>query len=126
MAIYQINSMNKGLEGFGLNLSSEIFPRATERLLEMLIHICIYICIYMYIYICICIIRLLEMLLFPASCEYGISWDRVDGCANALVVLIALDQNRFLHCINVLVQQQEVYIFLNTSIYIYMCIYVYI
>jgi hypothetical protein len=84
MAIYQSNSMRKGLEGFGLNLSSEIFPRATERLLEML--------------------------LFPASCEYGISWDRVDGCANALVVLIALDPNRFLHCINSLVQQQEEYL----------------
>lgn len=49
-------------------------------------------------------------LLFPASCEYGISWDRVDGCANALIVLIALDSNRFLHCINVLVQQQEAYL----------------
>jgi hypothetical protein len=40
----------------------------------------------------------------------GISWDRVDGCANALIVLIALDSNRFLHCINLLVQQQEEYL----------------
>jgi hypothetical protein len=65
MAIYQLNSMRKGLEGFGLNLSSEIFPRATERLLEML--------------------------LFPASCEYGISLHlELQNCTHQYVIAFKL------------------------------------
>lgn len=41
--------------------------------------------------------RLLEMLLFPSSAEYGITWDRVDSCGNALISLIAIDSNRLQH-----------------------------
>jgi hypothetical protein len=35
------------------------------------------------------------MLLFSNTAEYGITWDRMDGCANALISLIALDSQRF-------------------------------
>jgi hypothetical protein len=34
------------------------------------------------------------MLLFSNTAEYGITWDRMDGCANALISLIALDSQR--------------------------------
>lgn len=37
------------------------------------------------------------MLLFPSSAEYGITWDRVDSCGNALISLIAIDSNRSQH-----------------------------
>ena len=35
------------------------------------------------------------MLLFSDTAEYGITWDRMDGCANALIALIALDSQRY-------------------------------
>lgn len=40
----------------------------------------------------------MEILLFPSTAEYGISWDRLDGCANALIALIALDNQRYVRC----------------------------
>ena len=87
LAAYQGTSMKCGGEGFGLALASELFPRSMERLLEML--------------------------LFPATCEYGISQDRVDACANALITCIALENppQRFMQCVHSLVaSQQEEYI----------------
>ena len=87
LAGYQGTSMKCGGEGFGLTLASELFPRSMERLLEML--------------------------LFPATCEYGISQDRVDACANALITCIALENppQRFMQCVHSLVaSQQEEYI----------------
>jgi len=68
LAAFQASSMARGDPGLGLTLSAEIFPAALERLLEMV--------------------------LFPASCEYGIAWDRVDACANALINLVVLDNQR--------------------------------
>jgi hypothetical protein len=68
IALHQFNDMKVGKEGFGIASSAEIFPKASERLMEML--------------------------LFPNTCEYGISWDRIDGCANAMLALIALDVGR--------------------------------
>ena len=47
--------------------------------------------------------RLLEMVIFPMSCEYGITLDRIDACANALLTLISTDVERFKHCVNSLI-----------------------
>lgn len=80
LAAYQNTSMQSGRPGFGASCA-EIFPSCMERLLEMI--------------------------LFPHSCEYGISWDRVDACANALLTLISLDVPRFMTCAQNLIQQQS-------------------
>jgi hypothetical protein len=49
--------------------------------------------------------RILEMLFFPKTVEYGIAWDRVDACGNALMILIAINSQRFLQVSNVIIQQ---------------------
>lgn len=51
------------------------------------------------------ITRLLEMIFYPHTCEYGIAQDRVDACGNALITLIALDSNRFHQCAHAIVAQ---------------------
>ena len=38
--------------------------------------------------------RLLEIVLIPSSSSYGISSDRIEGYANAVMCLIALDADR--------------------------------
>lgn len=50
--------------------------------------------------------RLLEMILFPMSCEYGVTMDRIDACANALITLITADVDSFKSCVNMLISQQ--------------------
>jgi len=80
IASYQLSSMRTGKVGFGLNVSSEIFTNTLERLLQMLI--------------------------FPATCEYGIAMDRLDACSNSLLPLIALNVQRFTQCAQQLIQQQ--------------------
>ena len=72
LAAFQASSMSRGDAGLGMAIAAEVFPAAMERLLEMV--------------------------LFPASCEYGIAWDRVDACANALIQLIVLDNQRCVRC----------------------------
>lgn len=49
--------------------------------------------------------RLLEMIFFPATCEYGIATDRIDACGNALITLVALDGNQFMQCAHTIVTQ---------------------
>jgi hypothetical protein len=49
--------------------------------------------------------RLLEMIFYPNTCEYGIAQDRMDACGNALITLIALDSNRFHQCAHAIVSQ---------------------
>lgn len=49
--------------------------------------------------------RILEMVFYPRSAEYGIAWDRVDACGNALITLIALDAQRFLQTAHAIVGQ---------------------
>lgn len=51
------------------------------------------------------ITRLLEMIFYPQTCEYGIAQDRLDACGNALITLIALDSNRFHQCAHAIVAQ---------------------
>ena len=51
--------------------------------------------------------RLLEMIIYPASCDYGIAWDRVDACANAFITLVALDQTSFHSMAHDLINQQQ-------------------
>lgn len=80
IASYQFNSMRNGKVGFGINVSSEIFTNTLERLLQMLI--------------------------FPTTCEYGIAMDRLDACSNSLLPLIALNVQRFTQCAQQLIQQQ--------------------
>jgi hypothetical protein len=58
--------MQQGGQGFGLPAAMEFFVNAQ--------------------------LRLFELLLFPGSSECGITADRLDACANAAAVLIALDQ----------------------------------
>ena len=81
IASFQFNSMRNGKIGFGMNISSEIFSNTLERLLQMLI--------------------------FPATCEYGIAMDRLDACSNSLLPLIALNVQRFTQCAQQLIQQQQ-------------------
>jgi hypothetical protein len=81
IASFQFNSMRNGKIGFGMNISSEIFSNTLERLLQMLI--------------------------FPATCEYGIAMDRLDACSNSLLPLIALNVQRFTQCAQALIQQQQ-------------------
>jgi len=83
LAAFQATSEKCGADGFGRPLASDLFPRCVERLLEML--------------------------LFPATCEYGISQDRVDACANALISCIALENppTRFMQCVHSLVASQR-------------------
>jgi hypothetical protein len=80
LASFQFNNMRNGKIGFGINISSEIFSNTLERLLQMLI--------------------------FPATCEYGIAMDRLDSCSNSLLPLIALNVQRFTQCAQQLIQQQ--------------------
>ena len=49
--------------------------------------------------------RLLEMIFYPNSADYGIAWDRIDACGNALLALIALDSTHFLHSAHAIVAQ---------------------
>lgn len=70
MASFQAASMGMNDPGIGMLVASSIFGHAIDRLLEMI--------------------------LFPNTCEYGIAWDRVDSCANALIGLIVLDNHRFM------------------------------
>ena len=68
LAAYQANSMSKQDQGLGMAVAADVFPAALDRLLEMV--------------------------LFPATCEYGIAWDRVDSWAHTLIHLIVLDPQR--------------------------------
>jgi hypothetical protein len=51
--------------------------------------------------------RLLTMIIYPDSCDYGIAWDRVDACANAFITLVALDQTAFNAMAHELINQQQ-------------------
>lgn len=81
LASYHIIDVKKGGHGFGEHAHRNLFPGAIQRLLEMVI--------------------------FPNTCEYGISWDRMDGFANALIMLISIDQQRFTSCAQSLISQQQ-------------------
>ncbi len=81
MASLQLQLVQRGSGGIGLDLSLStlLFERAVDRLLEIIF--------------------------FPKSAEYGIQWDRVDACGNALITLVALNSTRFLQTANAIVQQ---------------------
>jgi hypothetical protein len=49
--------------------------------------------------------RLLEMIFYPRTAEYGIGWGRVDHCGGALLSLVALDSSRFLQTAHAIVAQ---------------------
>lgn len=48
------------------------------------------------------------MLIFVDQCEYCISWSRIDPCANALFVLIALQPAHFQETASDVIAQQPV------------------
>lgn len=52
--------------------------------------------------------RLLQMVLFSTTCEYGISSDNIDACGHALLTLILLDIPRFEAYAKELITQQQV------------------
>jgi len=49
--------------------------------------------------------RILEMVFYPRSAEYGIAWDRVDACGSTLITLVALDAQQFLQTAHAIVAQ---------------------
>jgi hypothetical protein len=53
-----------------------------------------------------CLQRLLEIMIFPSSCDYGLSYDRIDAFASTLINLIAMDVQRFNTCLQSLLAQQ--------------------
>ena len=55
-----------------------------------------------------CLQRLLEIMIFPSSCDYGLSSDRIDAFASTLINLIAMDVQRFNSCLRSLVMQQPI------------------
>jgi len=73
--------MRGGRAGFGMELAANVFPAAQERLLQMVI--------------------------FSSHCEYGISVDRLDAAANALLTLIAMDNERFKAYAHTMISQQQ-------------------
>lgn len=72
LASFQFTSMGKQDPGVGLAVAAEVFSVALDKLLEMIF--------------------------FPMSCEYGIGWDRADSCGHALISLIVLDTQRYVLC----------------------------
>jgi len=48
--------------------------------------------------------RLLEMIVYPSSSSYGITWDRLDACANALITLVSLDGRHFSDCATAIIE----------------------
>jgi hypothetical protein len=44
----------------------------------------------------ICLQRLLEMIIYPSCCDYGISSDRIDAFASTLINLVAMDVTRWI------------------------------
>jgi hypothetical protein len=81
MASNQLQLLQKGSGGIGLDLpgSTALFERALDRLLEMIF--------------------------FPNTVEYGIAWDRIDACGNTLITLVALNSQRFMQTSTAIVQQ---------------------
>ena len=69
---YHINNKRKG----GIGLGDCIFSDNQDMLSNVLV-------------------RFMEIVLIPISSDNGITWDRVDACANTLITLLAYDQNRY-------------------------------
>jgi len=78
LANFQASSLTRQDPGVGLATAGAVFPAALDRLLEIL--------------------------LFPSTSDYGIGWDRADACAGAVFSLVALDHQRFLHSANAAIE----------------------
>jgi len=79
-----VNSLRKGGIGYGVTADKLILPGAMDVLVEMII--------------------------FPAKFEYGISSDRTDACASTLLTLMSIDINHFYtYAKNLIAQQNQMY-----------------
>ncbi len=84
LASSHLNSIRKGSIGYGATADKIILPGAMDVLVEMII--------------------------FPAKFEYGISSDRTDACANTLLTLMSIDINHFCtYAKNLIAQQNQMY-----------------
>lgn len=84
LASSHINNVRKGGGGYGATADKVTLPGAMDVLVEMII--------------------------FPAKFEYGISSDRTDACASTLLTLMSIDINHFYsYAKNLIAQQNQVY-----------------
>lgn len=80
LATFQYQCNKQGAEGYGKSLAIPLFNYICEKLLQIL--------------------------LYPNMSDYGISWDRLDSFAIALLSIIVLDYNFFMQCAQIIIQSQ--------------------
>jgi hypothetical protein len=82
LALFQANSQVRGTQGLVSVTNQDVFAIAMNRLLQMV--------------------------LFSTTCEYGITSDNIDACGHALLTLILLDIPRFESYAKELISQQQI------------------